>query len=107
MFPPDQTPLISSLSNNPDMLELVEEFVGALPGRLRAIEEAVAANDLATLTSLAHQLKGAGGGYGFEPIGQAAAALEDSARTADSVTQLASQVQDLAALCLRAKAAPS
>ena len=97
-------PLVSSLSTDPDMLELIEEFVRMLPERVRAIEEAVTANDMAALTRLAHQLKGASGGYGFDTIGQAAATLEYSAKAADSVAQLTTQIRELAALCQRAKA---
>jgi len=107
MLPLDQTPLISSLSSDPDMVELVEEFVAAMPERVRALEEAVAANDLATVTRLAHQMKGAGGGYGFTPIGQAAGELEDAAKAVETVTQLSAEVQELVALCQRAKATPS
>jgi len=102
----DTMPLVSSLSNDPDMLDLVEEFVQMLPERVHAIEDAIAANDLSTLMRLAHQLKGASGGYGFDTIGQAAATLEHSARAADSVAQLTSQVQELVNLCQRARATP-
>ena len=106
MSSPDPTPLLSSLSTDPDMLDLVEEFVQALPERVHAIEDAVTANDLDTLTRLSHQLKGASGGYGFDTIGQAAATLEQSAKAADSVAQLTSQVRELVNLCQRAKATP-
>ena len=99
-------PLFSSLSTDPSMIKLVEEFVTMLPGRVHAIEEAVTANDLATLTRMAHQLKGASGGYGFDTIGQAAATLEYSAKAADSVAQLTSQVQEFVSLCQRAQATP-
>lgn len=106
MIPLDQKPLISSLSSDPDMIDLVEEFIAALPDRLNAIEQALATEDMATVARLAHQLKGAGGGYGFMPIGEAAASLEQAAKTAETVAQLHTQVQELVLLCKRAKATP-
>lgn len=100
------TPVYSSFGTDPDMLELVQEFVGALPERVAAIEGAVQSEDLDGLRRLAHQLKGASGGYGFEMIGQAAAALEASAKVSASVKELLDKVQELTSLCQRAKACP-
>jgi HPt (histidine-containing phosphotransfer) domain-containing protein len=102
----EESPLFSTFTTDPDMAELVEEFIGALPERVRSIEEAVQAQDLEGLRRLAHQLRGAGGGYGFDVIGQAAASLEASAQVAGSISELNSKVQELIALCQRAKARP-
>lgn len=88
------------------MLELVQEFVGALPDRATAIEQATAAADLETLRRLAHQLKGASGGYGFEMIGQAAASLEASVKASAAMTEITRQVQGLVSLCRRARVCP-
>ncbi len=99
----EKPPLLSELAGDPDMLELIQEFVRALPDRVNAIVEALGSNDLATLRRLAHQLKGAGGGYGFGSISQAAAALESSARAATAVGELTAEVQELIALCQRAR----
>jgi HPt (histidine-containing phosphotransfer) domain-containing protein len=100
------TPVYSSFGTDPDMLELVQEFVGALPERVAAIESAVQTEDLEALRRLAHQLKGASGGYGFEMIGQAAASLEATAKISSSVKDVCAQVQELTSLCQRAKACP-
>ncbi|HOW72945.1 MAG TPA: Hpt domain-containing protein [Phycisphaerae bacterium] len=103
----DQPEVFSTLGNDPDMVELIQEFVNALPERVKSIEAAVNANDLDTLRRLAHQLKGASGGYGFEVLGQAAASLEQSAKAASSVNQVTEQVQDFVSLCQRARVAPA
>lgn len=69
-------PLYSEFAGDPDMRELLEMFVSELPGRVAAIEQAVRASDKEAVKRLSHQLKGAGGGYGFMPITDVAAQVE-------------------------------
>lgn len=68
----------SAYENDPDMLEIVREFAGELPARIAKLEAHLAANELRELQTLAHQLKGAGGGYGFPQITELAASLESA-----------------------------
>ncbi|MBT6497087.1 MAG: response regulator, partial [Planctomycetaceae bacterium] len=70
--------LVSELADDEDMLELVEMFVGELPERIAAIERSIDEQDLETLGVLAHQLKGAAGGYGFPTMTDAARLLDAS-----------------------------
>lgn len=97
-------PIYSTMSDDPDMADLLVEFVGNLSARVQAIENAVAASDLAELTRLAHQLKGAGGGYGFDVLGTSAASLEQASKAAGSVQEVTAGVAELVALCRRATA---
>jgi HPt (histidine-containing phosphotransfer) domain-containing protein len=106
MSTPDLSPIFSELSSDPDMRELVEQFVNNLQGRIQAMEQAVAGNDAAELARIAHQLKGAGGGYGFDRIGESAASLEESAKAAAFVGEVATEVMELINLCRRATAQP-
>jgi CheY-like chemotaxis protein/HPt (histidine-containing phosphotransfer) domain-containing protein len=77
---PPEAPLYSDLENDDDIAELVRTFVASLPERQRSLREAFDRGDLVGLMRLAHQLKGAGGGYGFQPITDAAERLEHAAR---------------------------
>ncbi|MGD9790870.1 MAG: Hpt domain-containing protein [Phycisphaerales bacterium] len=110
---PDQprVPLRSDLAADPDMKELVELFVSELPARADSVINAYQSRSLDTLQRLAHQLKGASAGYGFAPIGQAAASLESqilalNTNAEDHVRSLASQVDELVELCRRAIVEP-
>lgn len=103
MSSPTEPPIFSSLASDPEMLELVQEFVQALPDRVNAIVEALSSNNVQEIQRLAHQLKGASGGYGFDIIGQAAADLNAAARTASTVGELTAQIQELISLCQRAR----
>jgi HPt (histidine-containing phosphotransfer) domain-containing protein len=60
------------------MLELVQEFAAELPARARELESRLDQRAFEDLQRLAHQLKGAGGGYGFPQITEVAATLEQS-----------------------------
>lgn len=66
---PDNTPILSMLlENDPTFAELVGRFVNQLPGIIAAIEQLTAAEDWETLRGRLHELKGAGGGYGFPQL---------------------------------------
>lgn len=105
------TPIVSEFAGNRDMAELVELFVGEMPGRVEALRAASGTESFDTLKRIAHQLKGSAGGYGFPTIGEAAGKLEGAvlALTPSAPqTQLESlrkQVDQLADLCARARPA--
>lgn len=68
----------STYESDPDMLDIVREFASELPARIAKLEAHLAAGELLELQTLAHQLKGAGGGYGFPQITELAASLESA-----------------------------
>ena len=103
----EQSPIFSNMSHDEDMLELIEEFVENLTERAGTLEQAVADQDTAELARLAHQLKGASGGYGFGTIGEVAATLEQTAKTAESLDDVTRKAQDLISMCQRATAQPA
>ncbi len=72
--------ILSIYEDDPDMLEIVREFVAELPNRVAALESHLANGDMPELQTLAHQLKGAGGGYGFPQITEVAAVLEQAVK---------------------------
>ncbi|MEQ8770860.1 MAG: Hpt domain-containing protein [Phycisphaerales bacterium] len=93
--------LRSTLADDPDYAALIETFIAELPGRIAAIEAAVRGADAGRLRTIAHQLKGAAPGYGFGPIGDAAASLEAciDASADGSLTRATDSAMRLAALC--------
>jgi HPt (histidine-containing phosphotransfer) domain-containing protein len=100
-------PLRSKYAHDPDMAELVRLFVDELPERLKAVSAAWEGQRLSDLKRLAHQLRGASGGYGYPTIGAAAGALED--RIAGATTgaepdleSIRKSMDELLDLCRRA-----
>lgn len=91
----------SQLAADADLAELVELFVGELPGRLRQISDAAAVGDLETVGRIAHQLKGAGGSHGFPQIGPPALKLEQAARETKSPPAIFAVLEELTEVCDR------
>jgi HPt (histidine-containing phosphotransfer) domain-containing protein len=87
------------------MKEILHQFVRDLPERSSAILRASQASDVETLKRLAHQLRGAAGGYGFPRITEAAAAVERAIVLGAEAPSLQRHVEELASLCRRARAA--
>jgi signal transduction histidine kinase/CheY-like chemotaxis protein len=96
--------LVSTYGDDADMAEIVRQFVHDLPARSSAILRATQALDMDALTRLAHQLKGAAGGYGFPRITEAAAEVEQALTAGLDQAVLETRAQALASLCRRARA---
>ena len=96
-------PLPSLFAHDPEMKGLVEFFLGELTKRVEAVRNAMADKDLDELRTLAHQLRGAAGGYGYPTVGLAAAAVEQAlVQGMCDEAGLASKVNELLELCERA-----
>lgn len=66
----------SEFAADPEMRDIVALFVDDLPRRALGLRVAMDSGDRDRLRTLAHQLRGSAGGYGFPAIGNAAANLE-------------------------------
>lgn len=106
------TPVLSEFAQDEDMRDLVAMFVEELPEKIRALEKLSESRELDSLRRLAHQLRGACGGYGFPTVGAAAGKLEQSLVETQADTDPAanlpgirSQVDELIGLCRRVRVA--
>lgn len=93
--------LRSVFRDDPDMVELIDLFVAELPERVRLLQDMAAKGDANGLRRLAHQLRGASGGYGFEALGQRAASLEAALKAESDADIVRRRVEDLIQLCSR------
>ena len=76
-------PIVSELvEEDPSFADILTDFVEQLPLRVQQFEETLESNDLARFSSYAHQLKGAGGGYGFPMLTVVGSRLEQAAQDA-------------------------
>ena len=69
-------PIHSTLAGEPEMDLVIGGFVERTKATVERLRECEATGDIASLRRLAHQLRGAGGGYGFAEVTEAAAQLE-------------------------------
>jgi len=96
-------PIASEFADDADMMELVGFFLAELADRIGQIDDAWQTDNRTELRQLAHQLKGAGGGYGYPVITESAAKLEKELLNEEAdITALTEKVEDLLSLCRRA-----
>lgn len=100
-------PIISDLGGDEDLIDIIEEFVEELPTRVADMNAALEEQNFDELRRLAHQLKGAAGGYGFPSITDSALQVEMSADVKDpneAASKLCKDLEALTDLCRRARA---
>jgi HPt (histidine-containing phosphotransfer) domain-containing protein len=102
-----KAPLRSSFADDPEMRDLLVFFVDDLNRRVEAIRRALLDQDRAQLHTLAHQLSGSAGGYGYTSIGDVARLLEKQVRSGQlsdemELSLLHERAEDLISICRRA-----
>jgi HPt (histidine-containing phosphotransfer) domain-containing protein len=99
---PSGQPVRSTLATDPEMQELIEFFVNEIPNRVDAMQTAWQEEDATSLERIVHQLKGAGGGYGFQTISDAATAVEKPLKDGiNDLEALSAEFDQLVNLCNR------
>ena len=93
--------IVSQYVNDPDMARILETFIGRLAGQVEAMHHAHADGQHRELQRLAHQLKGAGGSYGYPSLTDAARVLEDAAKAQDDTAE-STALEALATVRVRA-----
>ncbi|MFH1919429.1 MAG: Hpt domain-containing protein [Planctomycetota bacterium] len=99
-------PLYSPLSEDPDLRDIVEMFIEEMPDRTARLLDRLNASDWEGLRRLSHQLKGAAGSYGFGPVTDSAARVEEAVRESSPEEEIRRLVDDLVSLCGRAQVGP-
>ncbi|MCB1148455.1 MAG: Hpt domain-containing protein [Leptospiraceae bacterium] len=78
----ENVPVRSSFCDDEDFQELIEMFIDGIEEKKAILREA-SADQVDELKVLAHQMKGASAGYGFEELSQLAANLEIACKAED------------------------
>ncbi len=73
-------PIYSIFQDEDDFRELLEDFFTSANQRRTVLQESFASGQIGTIRVHAHQLKGAGGGYGFERLSDIASELEEACK---------------------------
>lgn len=75
--------IYSEFADDEDLVELIDQFVAGLEEDVMAMRKELYSYDYDGLRSLAHQMKGAGGSYGYPMLTEAAKVLENAAKAGD------------------------
>lgn len=78
---------------------LVGRFVSGLPERLAELEATATEGHLQEVQRLTHQLKGAGGGLGFEQLTEPARAVEALAESGAPIEEVMAAIERLRIVC--------
>ncbi|OYP35343.1 ATP-binding protein [Rhodopirellula sp. MGV] len=79
----DQSPIVCGYPlDDPEFLEIAQDFIGVLQQRLPRLRELFVAGDWPTLAREAHWLKGVGGSAGFDQFTQPSCDLQHAAEAA-------------------------
>ena len=84
------------------LADLIPGFMDNRWRDIKTIMNALTAGDYQAIQTVAHQMKGAGGGYGFDFISEAGCALEEAAKLG-IVADIRQWVLDLSAYLTRVK----
>ena len=71
-----EQPLFGDFHDDAEMRPIVRMFLSEIPGRTETLRQHLQAQDRASFRRIVHQIKGAGGGYGFHLISESARRLE-------------------------------
>ena len=83
------------MNDYPGMKIIIDEFVDGLPEEVAKLIDLANREDLLPLRRVAHQLRGTGGGYGFDTITDYAGKLEDSINSSDNPESISSKIHSL------------
>jgi signal transduction histidine kinase/DNA-binding response OmpR family regulator len=89
-------PLVSAYAGDPEMVEAIREFIDELPRQVTQLQKSLDESDLEKLQTLVHQLKGAGGGYGFDIVTQLAQVAEHAIRSGETLGGVRPHIERLA-----------
>jgi HPt (histidine-containing phosphotransfer) domain-containing protein len=93
--------IASTMNRYPGMKKIIAEFVEGLPDEILKMQDLLNHDDLKSLRRVAHQLRGTGGGYGFDAITELAGSVEDAINRADNRESITAQINSLVDLIRR------
>lgn len=96
-------PLYSEFASDPDLAELVDAFVCEMPLRCDLLRGHFRRERWPELQRAAHQMKGAAGSYGFDPLTPYAARLEAVVNQGANPSAIAQALAALLEQCQRVR----
>ncbi len=77
------SPVFSEFADEPDFVEILVVFAETMREKRETLQKLLHDRDFVQMKFQAHQIKGAGGGYGFSGLSTCAADLEETCRLED------------------------
>jgi len=79
-----------------DFEDIVPEFIESVHENVEEMKASLNANDIQSIQRIGHNLKGTGGGYGFEKLSELGGKIEESAKNTntDAIHKLITEISD-------------
>ena len=87
--------IASTMSDYPGMKKIIAEYVESLPGEIRKMQDMLNRGDMPPLRRVVHQLRGTGGGYGFDLISDLAGNVETAIDATEHHASVALKIKSL------------
>lgn len=88
-------PILPDYADDPELLPMIRDYVAELPARIAEVRQALDAGVLDRVSSLAHQLRGVGGSYGYPDLTESGGLIEDAIREGQPIELIAELVTEL------------
>jgi PAS domain S-box-containing protein len=95
--------IVSTWNKDSALPDILPKFIASLPRKVASIQQFIDERNLVGLKREVHQLKGAGGSYGFQCLTDAAAVAEDSIASEAPIETIKSQVDALVDMLRRVR----
>ena len=99
--PTDTGPIHSTLRDFPGLNSVIDQYIEGLPAEVARLQALVDGANSDSLKRLLHQIKGSGGGYGFDPITDAARNAEEAFENAAESSAVGERIDQLIAVIRR------
>jgi PAS domain S-box-containing protein len=101
LSPASEAQIRSSYADLPKMKVIIQQFVGDLPAMVGQIKSWFASGELVSVRRAAHQLRGAGGGYGFPQLTEPSLQLEHAIAETRPLEEIHDRMNELFAVLRR------
>jgi HPt (histidine-containing phosphotransfer) domain-containing protein len=99
----EKNSIYSTFGNDPEYKELIVLFLNDLHERINSMKSFFESENWAGLQRIAHQLKGAAGSYGFDPISDCSTSLEHALKAGEPKEFIRKLTDELISMCQSAR----
>ena len=97
----EEDAIVSQFRDAPGMENLLREYVESLPDKVSRLRSLLTVGEIGDLQSLAHQIKGHGGMYGYPCLSEAAGLIEEAAQERQDDELLEELIEGFADLSMK------
>jgi len=98
---PEAPALVSTMQEEPSVQKLLTRFIARLPDRVALLQSLMRQQDIESLQTAVHQLRGAAGGYGFPMLTERAGVVEKKIRAGEALDAIQNDIASLVELVRR------